>query len=151
MSLLEEGILSSTPKVSVVVPVYNVERYLGRCLDSILGQTMPDWEAICVDDGSTDGSTDILRDYAERDSRLRVLSKENGGLSSARNAATRVARGKYVNYLDSDDFIHSQTFELTLALAERDGADIVSWVPDMVYKRRLLLRSKLGIFYGLYG
>lgn len=147
MSLLEEGILSSTPKVSVVVPVYNVERYLGRCLDSILGQTMPDWEAICVDDGSTDGSTDILRDYAERDSRLRVLSKENGGLSSARNAATRVARGKYVNYLDSDDFIHSQTFELTLALAERDGADIVSWVPDMVYKRRLLLRSKLGIFY----
>ncbi len=130
--------------MSVIVPVYNVEQYLRRCLDSILGQTMPDWEAICVDDGSPDGSASILAEYAERDSRFRILTKENGGLSSARNAGTAWARGKYVNYMDSDDFIHPQTFELAVALAERDRSDIVSWVPDMIYKRRLLLRAKLG-------
>ena len=128
----------------MIVPVYNVEQYLRRCLDSILGQTMSDWEAICVDDGSPDGSASILAEYAERDSRFRILTKENGGLSSARNAGTAWARGKYVNYVDSDDFIHPQTFELAVALAERDRSDIVSWVPDMIYKRRLLLRAKLG-------
>ncbi len=144
MSLPQEPAVAHTPLVSVIVPVYNVEQYLRRCLDSILGQTMPDWEAICVDDGSPDGSASILAEYAERDSRFRILTKENGGLSSARNAGTAWARGKYVNYVDSDDFIHPQTFELAVALAERDRSDIVSWVPDMIYKRRLLLRAKLG-------
>ena len=144
MSLPQEPAVAHTPQVSVIVPVYNVEQYLRRCLDSILGQTMPDWEAICVDDGSPDGSASILAEYAERDSRFRILTKENGGLSSARNAGTAWARGKYVNYMDSDDFIHPQTFELAVALAERDRSDIVSWVPDMIYKRRLLLRAKLG-------
>ena len=144
MSLPQEPAVAHTPKVSVIVPVYNVERYLRRCLDSILGQTMPDWEAICVDDGSPDGSASILAEYAERDSRFRILTKENGGLSSARNAGTAWARGEFVNYVDSDDFIHPQTFELAVALAERDRSDIVSWVPDMIYKRRLLLRAKLG-------
>ena len=144
MSLPQEPAVAHTPQVSVIVPVYNVEQYLRRCLDSILGQTMPDWEAICVDDGSPDGSASILAEYAERDSRFRILTKENGGLSSARNAGTAWARGKYVNYVDSDDFIHPQTFELAVALAERDRSDIVSWVPDMIYKRRLLLRAKLG-------
>ena len=143
----EEPAAAHTPKVSVIVPVYNVEQYLRRCLDSILGQTMSDWEAICVDDGSPDGSASILAEYAERDSRFRILTKENGGLSSARNAGTAWARGKYVNYVDSDDFIHPQTFELAVALAERDRSDIVSWVPDMIYKRRLLLRAKLGQSY----
>ena len=140
----EEPAAAHTPKVSVIVPVYNVEQYLRRCLDSILGQTMSDWEAICVDDGSPDGSASILADYAEGDSRFRILTKENGGLSSARNAGTAWAQGNYVNYVDSDDFIHPQTFELAVALAERDRSDIVSWVPDMIYKRRLLLRAKLG-------
>ena len=144
MSLPQEPAVAHTPLVSVIVPVYNVEQYLRRCLDSILGQTMPDWEAICVDDGSPDGSASILAEYAERDSRFRILTKENGGLSSARNAGTAWARGKYVNYVDSDDFIHPQTFELAVALAERDRSDIVSWVPDMIYKRRLLLCAKLG-------
>lgn len=144
MSLPQEPAVTHTPKVSVIVPVYNVEQYLRRCLDSILGQTMSDWEAICVDDGSPDGSASILAEYAERDSRFRILTKGNGGLSSARNAGTAWARGKYVNYVDSDDFIHPQTFELAVALAERDRSDIVSWVPDMIYKRRLLLRAKLG-------
>ena len=143
----EEPAAAHTPKVSVIVPVYNVEQYLRRCLDSILGQTMSDWEAICVDDGSPDGSASILAEYAERDSRFRILTKENGGLSSARNAGTAWARGKYVNYVDSDDFIHPQTFELAVALAERDRSGIVSWVPDMIYKRRLLLRAKLGQSY----
>lgn len=147
MSLPQEPAVTHMPKVSVIVPVYNVEQYLRRCLDSILGQTMSDWEAICVDDGSPDGSASILAEYAERDSRFRILTKENGGLSSARNAGTAWARGEFVNYVDSDDFIHPQTFELAVALAERDRSDIVSWVPDMIYKRRLLLRAKLGQSY----
>lgn len=147
MSLRQEPAVTHTPKVSVIVPVYNVEQYLRRCLDSILGQTMSDWEAICVDDGSPDGSASILAEYAERDSRFRILTKENGGLSSARNAGTAWAQGEFVNYVDSDDFIHPQTFELAVALAERDRSDIVSWVPDMIYKRRLLLRAKLGQSY----
>lgn len=147
MTSIQAPTSSATPMVSVIVPVYNVEQYLHRCLDSILQQTMPDWEAICVDDGSPDGSARILKEYAERDSRIRILTKENGGLSSARNAGTAIARGKYVNYVDSDDFIHPQTLELAVALAERDGSDVVSWVPDMVYKRRLLLRAKLGQSY----
>ena len=70
----EEPAAAHTPKVSVIVPVYNVEQYLRRCLDSILGQTMSDWEAICVDDGSPDGSASILAEYAERDSRFRILT-----------------------------------------------------------------------------
>lgn len=147
MSLPHESITASSPKVSVIIPAYNVEQYLRRCLDSILAQTMPDWEAICVDDGSTDSSAEILAEYAERDARFRIITQENGGLSVARNTGTQVAGGVYVNYVDSDDFIHPQTFELAVALAERDGSDIVSWVPDMIYKRRLLLRAQLGQSY----
>ena len=90
-------------KFSIIIPCYKVERYLGECLDSVLAQDYVEWEAICVDDGSPDGSGEILDQYAARDSRIKVIHQENRGLSEARNSALRVAKGAWLYYLDSDD------------------------------------------------
>ena len=92
-----------TPKFSIIIPVYNVAPYLRECLDSVLAQTFTDWEAICVDDGSTDGSGAILDEYAAKDSRFRVTHQANAGVSAARNAALDVADGEWVMFLDADD------------------------------------------------
>ena len=133
------------PRISVIIPVYKVEKYVGRCLDSVIGQTFTDWEAICVNDGSPDGSRGILARYAEGDSRIRIVDKPNGGLSDARNAGMRNASGEYVVFLDSDDFIHPQTFEISFALARKAGTDIVSWYKDPNYRNITVLRHKLGL------
>ena len=93
------------PRLSVIVPVYNVEAYLARCVDSILAQSFADFELILVNDGTRDGSVSIMEDYAHRDGRVRLVHKENGGLSSARNAGLAVANGEYVIFIDSDDWI----------------------------------------------
>ena len=82
------------PAISVIIPIYNVEKYLRRCLDSVKNQTFPDWEAICVNDGSPDNSAEILEEYAKKDARFKIVNKENGGLSDARNAGMAVASGK---------------------------------------------------------
>ena len=133
------------PKISVIIPVYNVEKYVGRCLDSVLGQTFTDWEAVCVNDGSPDRSRGILAEYAERDSRIKIIDKPNGGLSDARNAGMRNASGEYVVFLDSDDFIHPQTFEISYALAMKTGTDIVSWYKEPDYRNMTVIRHKLGL------
>lgn len=99
------------PTISVIVPVYNVEPYLRQCVDSILGQTFRDFELILVDDGSPDGCPAICDEYAKMDSRVKVIHKENGGLSSARNAGLDVAKGKYIAFVDSDDWIHPEMSE----------------------------------------
>ncbi len=112
-------------KVSVVVPVYQVEKYLPRCLDSVLGQTFTDFEVICVNDGSPDACGEILAAYARKDSRIRVVTQENQGLSMARNNGVNVASGEYVLFLDSDDCIHPQLLEITYTLAKTHTADIV--------------------------
>ena len=96
------------PRISVIIPVYNTEAYLKRCLDSLLGQSFPDWEAVCVDDGSTDASPAILDGYASRDRRFRVIHKQNEGASAARNTALTLVRGEYTLLMDSDDFLHPQ-------------------------------------------
>lgn len=111
--------------VSVIVPIYQVEAYLPHCLDSILAQTMPDFELILVDDGTQDGCPAIMSDYARRDARIREIHKENGGLSSARNAGLDVARGKYIAFVDSDDSIEPTLLEDAVAAAERTGAEQV--------------------------
>lgn len=102
------------PKISVIIPVYNVERYLERCLDSVLNNTYRNLEVICVDDGSKDGSLDILRRYEAADPRIVVIAKENGGVSSARNAGLDRRTGEYVCFVDPDDYVHPQIFELLL-------------------------------------
>ena len=93
-------------EISIIVPVYKVEKYLRKCVDSILAQTFTDFEVILVDDGSPDNSGKICDEYAEKDNRVRVIHKENGGLSSARNAGIDVARGKYLGFVDSLSLIH---------------------------------------------
>ena len=92
------------PKVSIIIPVYNVERYLRQCLDSAMNQTLRDIEIICVDDGSTDGSGRILDEYASVDSRFVIVHQANGGLSDARNSGITRATGDFIVFLDSDDF-----------------------------------------------
>lgn len=98
------------PTISIIVPVYNVEAYLCRCIDSILAQTFTDFELILVDDGSPDNCSSICDEYAKKDSRIVVVHKENGGLSDARNTGLDIAKGEYIGFVDSDDFIHPQTY-----------------------------------------
>lgn len=113
------------PKVSVIIPVYNVERYLGECLDSILGQTLKDIEVVCVDDGSTDGSAKILDDYAAKDPRARVIHQANAGAGPARNAGLAAATGDYVAFFDPDDWCAREMFERLYSEAARTRSDIV--------------------------
>lgn len=112
------------PKVSVIVPVYNVERFLPECLDSILSQSLTELEIICVNDGSTDNSLQILEKYAKRDKRIVVISQKNGGISNARNNGMKLAHGKYIGFVDSDDFIERDMFLTLYERAEQANADI---------------------------
>ena len=112
-------------KISVIVPVYNVEKYLSECLNSILAQTFNDFEVICVNDGSTDRSSEILLQYAKKDKRIKVITQKNQGLSMARNNGLKEAGGEYVYFMDSDDAIHPQCLEIAYSLAEKQQADLV--------------------------
>ena len=93
------------PKVSIILPVYNVEKYLSQCLDSIVNQTLKDFECICINDGSPDNSLAILKEYASKDSRIKIINQENKGQSSARNVGMNFSKGKYIAFIDSDDWI----------------------------------------------
>ncbi len=116
------------PFLSVVIPVYNVASYLRECLDSVRAQTFTDWEAICVDDGSTDGSAAILEDYAAQDARFRIVHQPNAGVSVARNVALGLARGEWVTFVDSDDTVHPDWFRHAVALMS-DAVDLVRLRP----------------------
>lgn len=111
--------------ISIIVPVYKVEKYLCECVDSILCQTYTELEIILVDDGSPDHCGAICDEYAKKDGRIKVIHKENGGLSSARNAGLDIARGAYIGFVDSDDYIHPQMFEILHYYARKDKSDIV--------------------------
>ena len=113
------------PKISVIITVYNVEKYLSRCLDSVVNQTFKDLEIICVNDGSTDNSAEILDRYASKDKRIIIINQKNGGLSAARNTGLRHASGQYIGFVDSDDWIDIDYYECLVGLAEKNNADIV--------------------------
>ncbi|NBK92510.1 glycosyltransferase [bacterium 1XD21-13] len=115
---------SNNCKVSVVVPVYNVEAYLRRCVDSILAQTVEGLEVILIDDGSTDGSGEICDEYQRKDERIRVQHKPNGGLTSAWKAGVELSSGKYVGFVDSDDWIEPDMYERMLQLVLKYDADV---------------------------
>lgn len=119
----------STPRVSVIIPVYNVEKYLRRCIDSVIAQTLTDIEIILVDDGSPDGCPVICDQYAETDKRITVIHKKNGGLSSARNAGISKCRGEYVFFLDSDDWIDKDGLERLVDIAEKKGVSLLRFRP----------------------
>lgn len=111
-------------KISIIVPVYNVEKYLKKCVDSILAQTFKDFELILVDDGSPDNSGAMCDQYAKEDARVKVIHKENGGLSSARNAGIEAAKGDYLGFIDSDDFIATDMYELLYTNSIKEDADV---------------------------
>lgn len=112
--------------LSVVVPVYNVEKYLARCLDSLVNQALKDIEIICVNDGSKDNSLKILETYAQKYSQIKVIDKENGGLSAARNTGIDAAKGDYIGFVDSDDWVDLDFFEKLYNTAKKHDADIAA-------------------------
>ncbi len=113
------------PKISVIIPVYNVEKYLQKCLDSVVNQTLKELEIIIVNDGSTDSSLSIAEEFAKNDSRIKVVNKENGGVSSARNAGLRDVTGEYISFIDSDDWIDKTMYEKMYEAGQSEDTDII--------------------------
>ena len=122
-------------KVSIVVPVYNVEKYLGVCLDSIINQTYSNLEIILVNDGSTDNSGKICNEYAKNDKRIKLINRENGGLSAARNTGIDSASGEYLFFIDSDDSMDIHTIEMLVNAAEKSGSKIAAGSFENVYSK----------------
>lgn len=121
----EQG-TSVAPMISIIVPVYNTEQYLHRCIDSVLAQTYKDFELLLIDDGSTDSSGAICDEYAEKDGRIKVFHKENGGVSDTRNKGMDLAQGKYLMFLDADDFwLQNDVLEVLVGKADEYDLDIV--------------------------
>ncbi len=135
------------PTISVIVPVYDVEEYLQVCIDSILAQTFKDFELILVDDGSPDNCGSICDEYAAKDSRIKVIHQENGGLSAARNAGLDIASGKYIYFVDSDDTVKARLLESTVLYLER-GAELVVFNHERIYSNGKVSPSvhELGTF-----
>lgn len=122
--------------VSVIIPVYNVEKYLNRCIKSVLGQTYKNLEIILVDDGSTDNSSQICDEYKKIDSRIIVIHKENGGLSDARNAGINKATGKYITFIDSDDSIEKDMIEYLYLLMKKYKTKMSLCCHNIIYEKR---------------
>jgi len=123
---MEKSYTSTFPKISLILPVYNTADYLGKCIDSILVQTFSDWELIIIDDGSTDGSPVMCDDYAEKDGRIRLTHKKNSGKPDSLNLAISMARGDYVGFVDSDDWLEPTMLEVLLKALEEIDADFAS-------------------------
>lgn len=135
-------------KVSIIVPVYNAEKYIGQCMESILVQTYKNLEVLCIDDGSTDSSLKILEKYAGQDDRVVVLRQENQGVSQSRNYAFQYVTGGYVMYIDSDDWISPETCEMAIQEAEKEEADLVFWAyareyPDQTKEKELFHNDRI--------
>ena len=126
MNDLGEGDLMENIQISIVIPVFNVEKYLYQCIESVVNQTYRNLEIVIVDDGSTDGSGSICNEYAKKDERVRVYHTENRGLSAARNYALDRLHGEYIAFLDSDDWLEPNAIEHFLDKAQNTGADIVA-------------------------
>ena len=133
------------PKVSVIVPVYNVEEYLERCLDSLVNQTLKDIEIIIVNDGSTDGSKEIIQKYLNKYKNIVYLEKENGGLSSARNYGIPYAKGEYIGFVDSDDYVELTMYEKMYNKAIEEKSDMVEC--DFIWEYPNKKREDIGKMY----
>ena len=125
---------TETPKVSVIIPVYNVEKYLPQCMDSVVNQTLREIEIICVNDGSTDNSAAILKDYCTKDFRIKVIQQYHVGVSCARNTGIRAARGEYIYFLDSDDFIEENSLEFLHQEAKQNELDVLLFDGESFYE-----------------
>lgn len=134
--------------VSIIIPVYNMEKYLRRCLDSVVGQTLQNIEIICVNDGSTDNSLKIIEEYQKKDKRIKIISKVNGGLVSARKAGVKAAESQYIGYVDSDDWIEKDMFEKLYEYMEVNQADIVS--SGYIFEGNYITKHFDNVTEGLY-
>ena len=134
-------------KISVIVPVYNVEKYLKRCLDSIINQTFKDIEIICINDGSTDNSGEILNSYAQKDKRIKIIEQTNSGLSAVRNKGIDIASGEYISFIDSDDWIDKNFYENLYNAACKNDADIAACgiIRLSEYRKKYLLQFEKEI------
>lgn len=124
-------------KVSVIIPVYNVEKYLRQCLNSITNQTLEDIEIICINDGSTDNSLKILKKYAQKDQRIIIINKENSGAADSRNKGLKIAQGEYIGFVDGDDWIDKNYYEKLYNVALKNGADIARCTYKYCYKNTI--------------
>jgi len=130
--------MTNNPKISVIIPCYNGDKYLSQCVDSILAQTFTDFELLCVDDGSTDDTPKILACYAGKDNRVKVVTKANGGVSSARNAALDIARGEYICFVDADDYVHPDYLKIALNAITGEQADFAHInFQDVTYETKI--------------
>lgn len=128
-----EEVLNQNKKISVIIPVYNIAKYLPRCLDSVIAQTYKNLEIILVDDGSTDNSRDVIEEYAKKDSRIVKIFKKNSGVSDTRNKGIDAATGDYIGFVDGDDYIEPEMYELLLGNALKYDADISHCGYQMVF------------------
>ncbi len=133
-------------KVSVIVPIYNAEKYLNKCLESIIGQTYKNLEIILVDDGSSDNSPTICDAWAQIDSRIRVIHKKNGGVSSARNAGIDLAQGDYIGFVDADDWIEPNMYEVLInnaVLINHPAVMCITVSRPSAFRRRVVRYCKI--------
>ncbi len=130
------------PKVSVILPVYNVEEYLQQALDSIINQTLEDIEIICVNDGSKDNSLSILEEYASKDNRIKIINQENQGQGASRNNAIKISSGKYIAFVDPDDWIELDMFEKLYNKAEKYNTDLIEFSYFRNHERNNSVRKK---------
>ncbi len=136
-----------SPEISIIVPVYKVEKYLNECIDSILAQTFTDFELILVDDGSPDNCPALCDAAAEKDSRVRVIHKINGGVSTARNAGLAAAQGNWIGFVDPDDFVDKTYYEKMLRAAKQAGAELAV-CNEVLWKRMevfVIIRNSLYV------
>lgn len=140
------------PNVSIIVPVYNVEKFLSECLESLVNQTMPSIEIVCINDGSTDDSLKILKEYAKVDERIVIINKKNSGYGDSMNRGLEKATGEYVGIVEPDDFVELNTFEKMYGVAKEENADVVkanffeysTEKKDDTYKSNLFLKKDVG-------
>jgi glycosyltransferase involved in cell wall biosynthesis len=132
------------PLFSIIIPVYNTEKYLRHCLDSVLAQTFKDFEVILVDDGSTDGTGQICDEYAAKDNRFQVIHKKNGGVATARQAGTDIASGNYIIHADPDDWIEPEMLNHMLMKANENDADVTicDFYSTNIREKDTLIRQK---------
>lgn len=123
------------PKVSVIIPIYNVEKYVKQCLDSIINQTLTDIEIICINDGSSDNSINILNEYAQKDERIKIISQVNQGQGVARNNGIKVATGEYIGFVDPDDFIDLSMYEKMYKVAKSNDVDLIECTYRQYYEK----------------
>ena len=138
--------MSISPKVSVIIPIYNAEKYMKQCLDTVINQTLEDIEIICVDDGSTDKSLEILNQYQEKDERIIIITQKNKGGGTARNTGLKIAKGEFLLFLDADDFFEEHMLEKSYDKGKTDDADIVIFATrSYSEKKKRLMHSVQGI------